>query len=159
MHESPSSVDDSLLLKVDIARQTLEILRGGEVEKSYPISTSKYGLGTKPGSLKTPLGKFLITEKIGDDAPAGMIFRSRKPTGDISPGGGEDDQILTRILWLEGAEESNVNTRERYIYIHGTNQEHLIGTPASHGCVRMRNADVIDLYARVPKGASVEIVA
>lgn len=159
MHQSSLPVDDSLLLKVDVGRQILEIIREGRVEKSYPVSTSKYGLGTKPGSLKTPLGKFFITEKIGDEAPAGMIFRSRKATGDISPGGGEEDLILTRILWLEGAEEENVNTRERYIYIHGTNQENLIGTPASHGCVRMRNEDIIDLYERVTEGASVEIVA
>ncbi len=146
-------------LRVDVARQMLDVVRDGEVRKSYPISTSRYGLGTEPGSLKTPLGSFRICEKIGHDAPLGTVFKSRKPTGAIAPPGGDEDLILTRIFWLEGRELQNANTRDRYIYIHGTNQEDLIGTPASHGCVRMRNADIAELFREIPEGTSVNIVA
>ncbi len=147
------------LLRVDVARQILEVRAGDKVVQTYPISTSKFGLGTEPGSYKTPLGRFAIAEKIGGDAPLGAVFKSRLPTGEISPQGGEDDLILTRILWLEGLEEANANTHERYVYIHGTNQEALIGTPASHGCIRMRNEDVASLFREIPEGTIIEIVA
>jgi lipoprotein-anchoring transpeptidase ErfK/SrfK len=86
-----------------------------------------------------------------------MIFRSRIATGKVADQGGEEDLVLTRILWLEGLDPHNANTRQRYIYIHGTNQEHLIGTPASHGCIRLRNNDMIDLFDRVNEGTHVEI--
>jgi lipoprotein-anchoring transpeptidase ErfK/SrfK len=86
-----------------------------------------------------------------------MIFRSRIATGKVAEQGGEEDLVLTRILWLEGLDPQNANTRQRYIYIHGTNQEHLIGTPASHGCIRLRNEDMIDLFGRVHEGTHVEI--
>lgn len=145
-------------LRVHVARQEMDLLRKGEIVKTYPISTSKFGLGTEPGSFRTPLGAFRIFEKIGCDAPLGAVFKSRKPTGEVSSGGGEEDLILTRIFWLEGLEDANANTRERYIYIHGTNQEDRIGTPASHGCVRMRNADIVELFMEIPDGALVEIV-
>ncbi len=146
-------------LRVDVSRQLMELLQNGRIVKTYPISTSKFGLGTEPGSFKTPLGAFRIFEKIGQDAPLRAVFKSRKPTGEISAGGGEEDLILSRILWLEGLDEANANTRERYIYIHGTNQEDLIGTAASHGCIRMRNSDVVDLFMEIPDGTLVEIVA
>lgn len=87
-----------------------------------------------------------------------MIFKSRKPTGEIALLGGETDHVLTRILWLGGLDPENRNTRDRYIYIHGTNQENLIGTPASHGCIRLRNADVITLFDAVEVGDYVEII-
>ena len=144
-------------LRVDVARQTLHLLSNGVSVKSWPVSTSKFGLGSEPGSFKTPLGHFRICGKIGADAPAWAVFKSRLPTGEIAVPGGEEDGVLTRILWLEGLEESNLNTRDRYIYIHGTNQEHLIGEPASHGCVRLRNEDVMELFSMVPEGAGVEI--
>lgn len=108
--------------------------------------------------MKTPLGKFRICEKIGGDAPAWSVFKSRRPTGEIAVPGGEGDGILSRILWLEGVEEANRNTKDRYIYIHGTNQEHLVGEPASHGCIRLKNEDVIELFGVVPTGTEVEIV-
>ena len=89
---------------------------------------------------------------IGDGEPLGTVFRSRLPTGENGLGAPDEDLILTRILWLEGAEPHNANTRERYIYIHGTNHEALIGEPASHGCVRMRNADIVELFGMVAPG-------
>ena len=88
-----------------------------------------------------------------------MIFKSRLQIGRLADPGGEEDLVLTRILWLEGLDPENENTRDRYIYIHGTNQEELIGTPASHGCVRLRNDDMIELFNRLPEGAPVEITA
>jgi len=144
-------------LRVDVPRQTLHLLSNGVAVKSWPVSTSKFGIGTEPGSFRTPLGRFRICEKIGDSAPAWAVFKSRRPTGEIAVFGGGEDGILTRILWLEGLGEENRNTRDRFIYIHGTNQEDLIGQPASHGCIRLRNEDVIELYSLVPPGAEVEI--
>ena len=149
-------------LRISIKHQSLELLEdqhGVEhVLVSYRISSSKYGLGTEPGSYKTPLGKFLIKEKIGDGAPSRMIFQARQPTGILAALGGEEDYVLTRILWLSGLDLDNANTLERYIYIHGTNQEDLIGSPASHGCIRLNNHDIIELFERVQEGDRVEII-
>ena len=101
-----------------------------------------------------------MCKRVGADAAAGAVFRSREPTGEIALQGGEEDLILTRILWLDGLQEVNANTSERYIYIHGTNQEALLGTPASHGCVRMSNADIAESAStKFPEGTPVEIVA
>ncbi len=107
--------------------------------------------------MKTPLGKFKIGEKIGAAAPSGTIFRSRTPLAPDAVPPPIDDLVLTRILWLDGLEEHNANTRERYIYIHGTNHEEEIGQPASHGCIRMKSADLIALFDQVPLGAEVVI--
>jgi L,D-transpeptidase YbiS len=159
INSSLKDVHDPLRLRIDAGRQRLEVLRHGEVCKSYAISTSRFGLGFEPGSNKTPLGLFVVGEKIGVDAALGTVFKSRQPTGEIASQGGEEDLILTRILWLAGLEEANANTKERYIYIHGTNQEELLGTPASHGCVRMSNADIIEFFDKIPEGTPVEIVA
>ncbi len=159
INSSSKDVHVPLRLRIDAKRQLLEVLRDGEVRKSYPVSTSKFGLGIEPGSNKTPLGLFAVRRKFGAGAPAGAVFRSREPTGEIALQGGEEDLILTRILWLDGLEEDNANTRERYIYIHGTNQEALLGTPASHGCVRMSNADIAECFDEIPEGTPVEIVA
>ena len=148
-----------LSLRIDVARQRLEVLREGHVHRSYAISTSRFGLGFEHGSNKTPLGRFVVGEKIGAGAALGAVFRSRQPTGELASQGGEEDLILTRILWLAGLDEANANTRERYIYIHGTNQEELMGTPASHGCVRMSNADIKEFFDETPEGTVVEIVA
>jgi lipoprotein-anchoring transpeptidase ErfK/SrfK len=146
------------LLRIDVKRQTLELFQEGGIEVSYPVSTSKFGLGFEEGSFRTPTGRFRIVDKIGAGTPSGMIFKSRLPIGEIAPQGGDEDLVLTRILWLEGLDPENANTHERYIYIHGTNQEHLVGTPASHGCIRLRNDDMIDLFDRIPAGTSVEIL-
>jgi lipoprotein-anchoring transpeptidase ErfK/SrfK len=144
-------------LRVDVARQTLHLLSNGVAVKSWPVSTSKFGLGSEPGSFKTPLGRFRVCAKIGADAPAWAVFKNRFPTGEIASPGGEEDGILTRILWLDGLDEANSNTRDRYVYIHGTNQEHRIGLPASHGCIRLRNADIRELFDLVSDGTEVEI--
>jgi lipoprotein-anchoring transpeptidase ErfK/SrfK len=146
-------------IHVSVRNQRLDLLEGACVVASYPISTSKFGLGSEPGSYKTPIGRFVIEKKIGDDASPWAVFRSREMTGEIAKEGGDEDAILSRILWLGGMDPHNANTRERYIYIHGTNQESFIGSPASHGCVRMRNADIIDLYDRVNPGTEVIIHA
>jgi len=158
-NSSSKDVHVPLRIRIDATRQLLDVFRDGKLCKSYPISTSKFGLGFEPGSNKTPLGRFVVGEKIGAGAVAGAVFRSRKPTGEIAFQGGEEDLVLTRILWLAGLEETNANTRERYIYIHGTNQEALLGTPASHGCVRMSNTDIREFFDEIPEGTPVEIVA
>jgi lipoprotein-anchoring transpeptidase ErfK/SrfK len=159
MAESLQIVHDPLRLRVDVARQALDVLRGELIEKTYIISTSRFGLGTTPGSYCTPLGRFQVSEKHGHNAPLGAVFKSRQPTGEISPQGGEEDLVLTRILWLDGLDVHNANSKSRYIYIHGTNQEARLGTPASHGCVRMANADIAELFQEIPEGTFVEIIA
>ncbi|HEY5791726.1 MAG TPA: L,D-transpeptidase [Chthoniobacterales bacterium] len=144
---------------VDIPTQTLRLEGEGLTPETFSISTSKFGIGTEPGSCRTPLGRFEIAEKIGQGQPAGMRYQSRIPTGEILDQGGEEDHVLTRILWLSGLEAENANTRGRYIYIHGTNQEALLGAPASHGCIRMRNADILRLFDAVAQGTPVQILA
>ena len=155
---SSKDVHVPMQLRIDATRQILEVLRDGEVCKSYPVSTSKFGLGFENGSNRTPLGRFVVSEKIGAGATVGTVFKSRAPTGEIASQGGQEDLVLTRILWLAGLDAANANTRDRFIYIHGTNQESLLGTPASHGCVRMRNADVAECFDEIPEGTLVEIV-
>jgi lipoprotein-anchoring transpeptidase ErfK/SrfK len=155
---SSKDVHVPLHLRIDATRQILQLIRGEQVEKTYPISTSKFGLGSEPGSNKTPLGRFVVSEKFGADAAPGAVFKSRAATGEIASQGGDEDLVLTRILWLDGVDEKNANTKERYIYIHGTNQEALLGTPASHGCVRMSNADVSECFDQIPEGSPVEII-
>lgn len=161
MPESLPIVHDplTLRLRVNVGRQTLDVLRGDLIEKTYIISTSKFGLGSEPGSFRTPLGRFQIAEKIGHGAPLGAVFKSRQPTGEVAEPGGEEDLILTRILWLDGLDTDNANTKSRYVYFHGTNQEALLGTPASHGCVRMANRDIAELFEEIPEGTFVEILA
>jgi lipoprotein-anchoring transpeptidase ErfK/SrfK len=144
-------------MRVDIARQVVDLRHRNELIKSWPVSTSRFGLGFEPGSFKTPTGSFMVAEKIGDGAPLWAEFKSRQPTGGISESGGDQDGILTRILWLSGLDAENANTSDRYIYFHGTNREDLIGTPASHGCIRLRNADIMELFDLVPEGVRVVI--
>ncbi len=144
-------------IHVDTARQVVDLLLNGRLVKSWPASTSRFGTGFTEGSNKTPTGRFRISEKIGDGAPAWMEFKGRIQTGTISEPGGDHDAILTRILWLEGLDPVNSNTKDRYIYFHGTNREDLIGMAASHGCVRMRNADIVELFDTVPCGTNVSI--
>jgi L,D-transpeptidase YbiS len=145
-------------IRIHVPSQTLDLIDdNGETIRCYAISTSRYGLGTEPGSNKTPAGRFRVAEKIGDGAPPGEIFISRVPTGNFGHEGDEKDHVQTRVLWLAGLDPENANTFDRYIYIHGTNAESQLGTPASHGCVRMNNVEIIDLYDRVPLGSKVEI--
>lgn len=147
------------LIRVSIAAQRLDLLENEEVVASYPVSTSRFGLGSDAGSFKTPLGRFRVAEKIGDGYPVGTIFRGRVPLAPNEPPPTTDDLILTRILWLDGREAHNANTRERFIYIHGTRHEDRIGEPDSHGCVRMKSGDLLALFDRVPTGTEVVIEA
>jgi hypothetical protein len=150
-------------LVVSIETQSLLICRKDTIIDRYDASTSRFGIGIRENSLKTPLGIHRIKEKFGSDAPAGRIFRDREDTGedwDHSQTG--DNLILTRILRLEGLEEginkgAGVDSYERYIYIHGTGREDLIGTPLSHGCVCLRNLDIARLYETVKEGTLVYI--
>ena len=139
--------------------QKLAVLDRGNLMATYPVSTSKFGLGDRPGSRFTPLGQLQIAEKIGDNAPPGAVFKDRRCTGEVvlanSPG---RDPIVTRILWLRGLEVQNANAFARDIYIHGTPEEWRIGSPASYGCIRMRSSDIVQLYNIVGIGAAVTIV-
>jgi lipoprotein-anchoring transpeptidase ErfK/SrfK len=144
-------------IAIHVPSQTLDLLDGEILLRRYAISTSRFGIGTEEGSNKTPPGRFRIKEKHGDGAGPGEIFVSRQPTGTFGTEEDENDNVQTRILWLDGIDPENANTYARYIYIHGTNAESLLGTPASHGCVRMSNSDVIDLFDRVEVGTPVEI--
>jgi len=153
-------MSDELHIIIHIPRQTLDVLdQKDRLLRRYVCSTSKYGIGFEPGSNKTPTGRFRIAEKHGDGAPPGMIFKSRVATGEFGKPEDEADHVQTRILWLEGLDEANVNTWKRYIYIHGTNAEHLLGTPASHGCIRLSNQDVTELYDSIPTGTLAHILA
>ena len=143
---------------VSVYDQRLSLIGKEGPVKTYPISTSKYGLGSQPRSYKTPLGRMYVCKMIGGDVRAGSVFKSRRPTGEVvrpnSPG---RDPIISRIIWLEGLERFNHNTKERLIYIHGTPEERTIGTPSSYGCIRMRSRDVIDLYSRIRVGTTVYV--
>jgi L,D-transpeptidase YbiS len=145
-------------VEISIAEQRLIVKCGDQWERSYPISSSRFGLGTEHGSKKTPLGRFRIAEKIGHGMAHGTVFRARVPLSPQDPRPETEDLITSRILWLEGLEPDNANTKDRYIYIHGTRHEDRIGQPDSHGCIRMRNADVIALFDLVQEGTPVRIV-
>jgi UDP-N-acetylmuramate--alanine ligase len=152
-----------LFLVQSIETQRLFVCAKGAVIRQYDSSTSRFGNGIRENSFKTPLGLHRITEKIGDGAPAGRIFKARKDTGiDWDQHSIEDNLILTRILRLEGLEEginkgTGVDSYERFIYIHGTNREDLMGTPLSHGCLALRNEDILRLFEIVREGTLVYI--
>lgn len=158
---------EPLTLRVSLAAQALEVWRAGRLVKTYAVSTSKHGAGEAEGSNKTPRGRHVVRAKIGADAPENAVFRGRRPTGEVysaalaaaHPG---RDWILTRILWLSGAEIGRnrlgrVDTMRRYIYIHGTPDTEPLGVPGSIGCIRMRNRDVVELFDLVPPGTPVDI--
>jgi lipoprotein-anchoring transpeptidase ErfK/SrfK len=146
------------VIYVHTSSQTLDLLDDhASLQRCYVVSTSRFGLGFEPGSNCTPTGRFRIAEKIGDGAAQGEIFVGRQPTGQIRQEGDQEDRVQTRILWLDGLDSENANTRSRYIYIHGTSAESELGVPTSHGCVRMSNLDVIDLFDRVSVGEGVII--
>ncbi|MBK8891591.1 MAG: L,D-transpeptidase [Dechloromonas sp.] len=155
-------------LHISVARQLLTLFDDERrVLREYCISTGKAGVGEVFGSFQTPRGRHLIRAKIGAGAPENTIFVRRRPTGDLwsaefgrlHPG---RDWILTRILWLSGCEPGRnrlgkVDTMRRYVYIHGAPENVQMGMPASHGCIRMRNADIVDLFERVPVYTPVDI--
>ena len=144
-------------IHISVAKQLLTLRRGAEPERTYAVSTSKFGLGTKEGSFKTPTGRFRIAQKIGAAESIDVAFKARVPKRPSAAELKSDDLVMSRILWLDGLENDNANTHSRYIYIHGTNHEELIGTPASHGCIRMKNADVAELFDLVEVGTPVVI--
>jgi len=146
-------------IHISVRTQQLTLKNGRKKLGSYPISTSRFGLGTEEGSMKTPTGRFRIAEKIGDGMPVGTVFKSRRPIKATKKLLREEDLVMTRILWLDGLEPGNANTHDRYIYIHGTNHEESIGEPASHGCIRMRNADLLELFEQVTTDTPVMIKA
>lgn len=157
----------SIELRVDLAAQRLTLLDDGREARAWLVSTSKYGAGERNGSFRTPRGRHIVRAKIGAGAPLGAVFRARRPTGEIySPALAaehpERDWVLTRILWLSGTEIGRnrlgeVDTMRRYIYIHGAPDEAPMGVPSSIGCIRMRNAEIVELFDLVPVGTPVEI--
>lgn len=152
---------------VSVRRQELALLENGEPVRTWPVSTAANGPGEKNGSLCTPRGRHVIAEKVGPNAPLNAVFIGRIATGEIwtpelAAQHPDRDWILTRILWLEGCEEGrnrggDVDSRQRFIYIHGTPDNEPMGVPASHGCIRMRNEDVVELFERVAEGTEVRI--
>lgn len=144
---------------ISVKDQKLALLDRETLVATYPVSTSKYGLGDWPSSRCTPLGELEIAKKIGGNAPFGAVFKDRRRTGEIVlPNAPGRDPIVTRIIWLRGREAQNANAFRRYIYIHGTPEERNLGLPVSYGCVRMKSEDVIKLYDIVGTGAQVTIV-
>lgn len=154
-------------IEVSISQQTLTVLDGDQILADFIISTATNGEGSQKNSGCTPTGQHIIRAKIGDDAPINSVFVGRRATGEIcSPELMTEfpnrDWILTRILWLSGTEVGvnrlgEVDTMQRYIYIHGTPDNVTLGQPGSHGCIRMRNADVIALFNMVPVGTPIHI--
>lgn len=155
-------------IEISLRRQRLMLREAGGLRAQYPVSTSRYGPGEQGGSLCTPRGRHVIRAMIGAGLPAAAVLRGRRPTGEIcSPAlvaaQPERDWILTRILWLSGCEPGRnrlgpVDTMRRYIYIHGTPDGEVMGVPFSHGCIRMRNADVMELFSAVTPGTPVDIL-
>ncbi|WP_215712756.1 L,D-transpeptidase [Akkermansia glycaniphila] len=159
MQKDPSPtkvVKDGIV--VSVRDQKLALLRNGKAVRSYDISTSKYGVGSRSGSYKTPRGVHSVVSKVGSGQPKGMVFESCRPTGKvIRPNTPGHDQIVSRVMQLNGLESGNKNSFSRRIYIHGTAEESKIGTPASYGCIRMRSDDVVELYDLVARGDMVAI--
>ncbi len=144
---------------IKISEQKLYLISNRKIIREYPVSTSRYGIGQTEDSYKTPLGVHCVQEKIGDDAEFAEIFKARERTHECAKleykeVSTDKDCITSRIVWLAGLEEgvnkgAGIDSYARYIYIHGTHEEGLIGQPASEGCIRMNNTDVIDLYNRL----------
>ena len=146
-------------IHVSIQDQLLTLKDNERPIRAYPVSTSRFGIGTEEGSLKTPTGRFRVAQKIGGEMPSGTVFVGRVPLDNDEVPPPTDDFVMSRILWLDGLDEHNSNTRDRFIYIHGTRHEDKIGKAASHGCVRMRNDDVIELFELVDEDTPVVIEA
>ena len=148
-------------LLVSVARQSMSLVdEAGALIKEYPVSTAKAGVGEISGSYQTPRGRHIVRAKIGAGQPENTVFVRRRPTGELwTPELAEQhpgrDWILTRILWLSGCEPGfnllgERDTMRRYVYIHGSPENAEMGKPGSHGCIRMRNADIVDLFERIP---------
>lgn len=154
---------------IDIGNQRLSLLEGDRVLGRYPVSTGRNGVGEQSGSGCTPRGLHRVRLRIGDGCPVGTVFRGRRPTGEVydaslAAAHPHRDWILTRILWLTGCETGRnrggpVDTLRRFIYIHGCPDTEPMGEACSHGCIRMRNADLVRLFDQTPVGTMVEILA
>ena len=155
-------------IEISVAAQTLQLLDdAGQLLREYKISSAAKGLGEQMGSYQTPRGRHRIRARIGDGLPLGAVLRGRRPTGEVCTpelmlAQPDRDWILTRILWLCGEETGKnrggqVDTMRRYVYIHGTPDSVALGVPGSHGCIRMRNTDMVDLFDQVPVGTPVVI--
>jgi lipoprotein-anchoring transpeptidase ErfK/SrfK len=143
---------------VSVKQQMLGLYEQGQLKKTYKISTSKFGLGDRPGSNCTPIGQHQVVAKIGHGLPAGAVLKSRRWNGEVlKPNAPGRDPIVSRILWLKGNEINNRNAFGRYIYIHGTPEERRLGEPASYGCIRMGMKDVVNVFECVNVGAKVLI--
>lgn len=160
-----STADSAVLIDGNDNKLFLVSDSNGELNiiATYDISPSKYGYGSARGSNQTPWGVHEIAGKYGEDQPAGMCFYDRKPTGEIATiytdtTDIEDDPVTSRIIWLKGLEDINRTSYWRFIYIHGTNEEGLIGTPQSKGCIRMRNRDIIEFFDTIDTGMYVNII-
>ncbi|MGI8437220.1 MAG: L,D-transpeptidase family protein [Chthoniobacterales bacterium] len=153
----PPTVNNQVI--VSVKEQKLMLLQNGAKVTTYPVSTSKFGIGDAFGRMTTPLGTMVVAQKIGDHAPVGAVFHNRRFTGEIlKPNAPGRDPIITRILWLRGVQAENSHAFARGIYIHGTPEEKKIGSPASYGCIRMKSKDVAELYNQLPIGAVVQVV-
>lgn len=143
---------------ITLRDQKLTVIQNGRKVKDYSISSSKFGIGGRTGSNRTPVGIHAVTKKVGDGQPKGMVFKGCRPTGEVVPvDAAGRDPIVTRVIQIAGLESFNSNSHSRRIYIHGTPEERKIGRPASYGCIRMRSNDVLDLYSRVYRGMPVAI--
>lgn len=159
-------------ISISIEKQQLTLQLSATQSQNYAISTAKNGIGQLENTGCTPLGEHIISEKIGDGLPVNSVFVARKFTGEIyddhlASAYPARDWILTRILWLDGCEpgfnkgknaDGICDTKSRYIYIHGTPDTERMGVPLSHGCIRMRNQDIIDLFDKVNVGTAVQIL-
>lgn len=160
---------ESLKIEVSLSKQKLYVFQADELLKTFQISSAEKGIGCEKNSFQTPIGKHKIRAKIGENQPINTVFVARRPTGEIySPelkqANPNRDWILTRILWLSGCEPGknrlgNVDTMQRFVYIHGTPDDEAIDKPLSHGCLRMRNQDIVELFAMIPVGTPIEIFA
>jgi lipoprotein-anchoring transpeptidase ErfK/SrfK len=154
-------------ISISVSEQQLALIEEGQVLHQYPVSTAKNGVGEKKNSGQTPRGEHIVRAKIGDGLPLNSVFVARRPTGEIySPALAdqypERDWILTRILWLSGCELGknrlgDCDTMQRYVYIHGTPDTEPMGQPLSHGCIRMRNTDLVELFDLISPGINVLI--
>lgn len=170
---SLQNLAEKTLINISIAEQQIYLLKNQKIHSNYPISSAEKGIGSHSGSNQTPLGLHQISEKIGDHAPLASIFKARKNKHTIAEilttpnSKSTNDNITSRILWLDGLEKginkgkdkkgNSVDSHSRYIYIHGTDEEGRLGQAASHGCIRMANLDVIELFDEVEVGCLVMI--
>lgn len=152
--------DSAAEVIISVPDQRMSVIRDGATVATFPVSTSRFGLGDAPRSYRTPLGHFRISGKVGTNLPRGAVLKGRRFTGEVLPVNAPGrDPIVTRILQLQGLEPHNRKAEQRGIYIHGTPEERNIGKPVSFGCIRMRSQDVVALYRQVNVGTRVLITA